>query len=88
MRARSSASCSGTPPRPRTALKFAHIACDTSHGPRPVPPASSVVRCSSRCSASLSNSVVNAISSRDSSVGRGRSSVVTTPRYVASPAAS
>jgi AICAR transformylase/IMP cyclohydrolase PurH len=70
-------------------MKFAHIACDTSHGPRPVPPAApSVVRCASRCSASLSNSVVNAISSRDSNVGKGRSSAVTAPRYAARRAAS
>src|SRR6266516_882162 len=45
-----------------------------------------MVRCSSRCSASLSNSLVNAISSRDSKVGRGRSSAVTAPRYVVRPA--
>ena len=58
-------------------MKLAHIGSDTSHGPRcasPVRAASArpmVVRCTIRCSASLSNSMVNATSTWDSKVGSG-----------------
>ena len=59
-------------------LKFG-LAFNEASGPR-------LVRCGIWCSDSLSNSMVNAISSRDSNVGRGRSSAVTAPRYVVRPA--
>ncbi len=60
-------------------MQFSHIASETSQGTGPLWPPSlfpdrpwSVVRCGRRCSASLSNSMVNATSAWDSRADRNR----------------
>src|SRR5437763_8808300 len=57
-------------------MQFSHIASDTSHGAGAASAGADapwlVVRCARRCSASLSNSIVNATSAWDSRADRGR----------------
>ena len=62
-----STACNATPPAGISRMKFDHITMDVSHTPLP---ALLPVWWSMRCSNSLSNSIVNAISACDSAVGR------------------
>src|ERR1035437_7702801 len=70
-RARSSPTVTGSSVTNR--MQFSHMAIDTSQGPSPWLPAPKfVVRCGSRCSASLSNSIVHATSTWDNRADRDR----------------
>ena len=83
MAASADTSRSGTPPGGMNRMKFAHMAWDTSHGPRDPAAGPRVVRCWIWCSDSLSNSMVKATRAWASSAGSGRSAAAPVPGWVA-----
>jgi hypothetical protein len=72
VRARRSSSRTAIPSSGTHRRQLSHIAMEISQGPEPPPAPFRVVRCGSRCSASLSNSMVKATSANESKAGSGR----------------
>ena len=76
--AKPATSLKATPSASMNCRKLAHIAWETSQGPPPEPvDEPRVVESANRCSNSLSNSIVKATSTCDSSVGRARREATT-----------